>query len=163
MWKELGGFNESLLTNEDYDFNYRWRSGQQVILDRSGHCDYFARTSLKDLAAQYFRYGHWKAQMVKLHPRSIRLRHSIAPAFVVSLVALALAGLVWQAAWWLLLVELSVYLLLALGGGWQAARRLGGDLAPALVMPLVFATIHLTWGSSFLISLVSLGSHAKAR
>jgi len=23
LWKELGGFNESLLTNEDYDFNYR--------------------------------------------------------------------------------------------------------------------------------------------
>ncbi|MGH9966487.1 MAG: glycosyltransferase family 2 protein [Pyrinomonadaceae bacterium] len=164
LWKQLGGFNESLLTNEDYDFNYRVRRhGQQVILDRSGHCDYFARTTLRDLAAQYFRYGHWKAQMVKLLPRSIRVRHWIAPAFVVSLVVLTLAGLVWQVAWWLLLVELSFYLLLALGAGWQAARRLGGDLALTLVMPVVFATIHLTWGISFLISLVSVGSQAKAR
>ncbi len=156
LWQELGGFNESLLTNEDYDFNYRVRRcGQQVILDRSGHCDYFARTTLRELAAQYFRYGHWKAQMVKLHPRSIRMRHSIAPAFVASLVVLALAGLVWQVARWLLLVELSVYLLLALGAGWQAARKTG-DLGMTLLMPVVFATIHLTWGVSFIRGLFGL-------
>ncbi|MGH9880369.1 MAG: glycosyltransferase family 2 protein, partial [Pyrinomonadaceae bacterium] len=76
LWTELGGFNETLLTNEDYDFNYRVRrAGQQVILDRSGHCDYFARTTFKALAAQYLRYGGWKAEMVRLQPRSIKLRH----------------------------------------------------------------------------------------
>ncbi len=46
LWKELGGYNESLHTNEDYDFNYRVRrSGRPVILDRGGHCDYFARST----------------------------------------------------------------------------------------------------------------------
>ena len=66
LWEGLGGFNEDLLTNEDYDFNYRVRlSGRQVILDRTGHCDYFARTTLQGLAAQYARYGYWKAQMLE--------------------------------------------------------------------------------------------------
>src|SRR6185436_10543448 len=89
LGKELGGFNEGLLTNEDYDFNYRVRqSGREVILDRSGHCDYFARSSLKGLASQYRRYGGWKARMLRLHPRSMKLRHFVAPAFVFSLFAL---------------------------------------------------------------------------
>ncbi|MGH9958146.1 MAG: glycosyltransferase family 2 protein, partial [Pyrinomonadaceae bacterium] len=80
VWKELGGYNESLHTNEDYDFNYRVRqSGRQVILDRAGHCDYFARTTIRKLGAQYWRYGGWKAQMVRLHPRSIKVRHLVAP------------------------------------------------------------------------------------
>lgn len=158
LWSELGGYDETLLTNEDYDFNYRVRlAGQQVILDRSEHCDYFARTTLKALAAQYLRYGGWKAEMIRLHPRSIKLRHLVAPAFVSSLLLLSLAGLVWQVAWWLLLVEVSVYLVLALGAGWQAAKRAGVGLVVTLPMPLVFATIHLTWGSSFLIRLLGLG------
>jgi len=164
LWKELGGFNETLLTNEDYDFNYRVRrGGKKVILDRSGYCDYFARKTLRDLAAQYFRYGQWKAQMVKLYPRSIKLRHLVAPVFVFSLLALAALGFAWRVAWWTLLVEAVVYLLFALGAGWLAARKTGGDLGMTLLMPVVFATIHLTWGSSFLIRLVSVGSHAKAR
>ncbi len=163
LWSELKGFNQSLLTNEDYDFNYRVRlAGKDVILDRSGYCDYFARTTLAELAGQYSRYGGWKAQMVKLHPRSIKLRHLVAPVFVFSLLALAGLGFAWRVAWWMLLGEVAIYLLFALVAGWQAARKTGGNLAMTLLMPVVFATIHLTWGSSFLARLISAGSHAKA-
>ena len=155
-WSELGGYNESLHTNEDYDFNYRVRrSGRPVILDRGGHCDYFARTTLKALATQYMRYGGWKAEMVRLHPRSIKLRHLVAPLFVLSILFLGILGFIWKPAWWLLLIELLTYLLCAMLAGWQAAKRSDNDLAMALVMPLIFATIHLTWGSSFLIRLLS--------
>ena len=151
VWKELGGFNEGLLTNEDYDFNYRVRqSGRQVILDRAGHCDYFARTTLRGLASQYLRYGGWKAEMIRLQPRSIKLRHLVAPAFVFSIVELGVSGILWKPAWWLLLIEVAAYLICSLGAGWPAAKRSGDGLAAILVMPLIFATIHLTWGSSFL-------------
>ena len=156
IWKELGGYNESLHTNEDYDFNYRVRrSGRPVILDRGGHCDYFARSTLKALASQYVRYGGWKAEMIRLHPRSIKLRHLVAPLFVASLPALGIAGIFWTPAWWLLLVEIVAYLLCAFVAGLQAAKKSKGGLLMALAMPLVFATIHLSWGSSFLIRLIS--------
>ena len=155
LWTDLGGFNELLLTNEDYDFNYRARqAGQQVILDRSGHCDYFARTTLKELAAQYLRYGHWKAQMIKLHPRSIKSRHLVAPAFVCSLILLAVAGLWWHIAWWLLVLEFLVYFLLAVIFGARVAQKANGGFGMLLLMPVVFLTIHLSWGSSFLTGLV---------
>jgi hypothetical protein len=153
LWVSLRGFDESLLTNEDYDFNYRVRlAGRSVLLDRSGHCDYFARATLKALASQYLRYGGWKAEMVWRQPRSIKLRHLVAPVFIVSLLALGILGLVWQAAWWLLLSELWVYFLLALFAGWQSANRAKSGFAMILLMPLVFATIHFAWGGGFLIS-----------
>lgn len=158
LWSEVGGYDETLLTNEDYDFNYRARlSGQKVILDRSEHCDYFARASLRSLAAQYFRYGGWKAEMIRLHPRSIKLRHLVAPTFVSSLLVLAIAGLAWPIAWWLLLLELGIYFSLALLVGSVAAIRAGLGLKEALAMPPVFATIHLTWGVSFLIRMFASG------
>ena len=155
LWTDLGGFNESLLTNEDYDFNYRVRqSGQQVILDRSGHCDYFARATLKGLVTQYLRYGRWKAAMIKLHPRSIKLRHLVAPAFVCSLIFLGGLGLWWHLAWWLLAFELLGYFLLAAVFSARVAQRASGGLAMWLLLPVVFLAIHLSWGSSFLTGLV---------
>lgn len=155
LWEQLGGYNEELLTNEDYDFNYRARkSGQPVILDRSGHCDYFARTTLRDLATQYIRYGGWKARMVKLHPRSLKLRHLVAPLFVVSIVLLGLLGSLWFPFWALLGFEIAFYVVCALSFGFAITRRGGGGIGLWLLMPLVFATIHLAWGSSFLLGLI---------
>jgi len=155
LWKELGGFNESLLTNEDYDFNYRVRaSGRTVLLDRSGHCDYFARTGLGELATQYRRYGGWKARMVRLHPGSIKVRHLVAPVFVLSLVALIVLSLFWHPVAILLALEVGLYLLLAFVFGWQIMKQQGSVPALLLVLPLVFMTIHLSWGISFLLGLV---------
>jgi glycosyltransferase involved in cell wall biosynthesis len=151
LWAKLGGFNEELLTNEDYDFNYRVRlQGESVILDRSGHCDYFARASFRGLAAQYRRYGTWKARMVRKHPRSIKLRHLVAPAFVLSFIVLGIGGIVWRPLWLLLALEVMLYLLLA--GFFAATARTvgGGGLKYRLLLPVVFLTIHLNWGAAFL-------------
>ena len=156
LWSDLGGFNETLLTNEDYDFNYRVReSGRKVILDRTGHCDYFARSTIRGLAEQYRRYGAWKAEMIRLHPGSIRMRHLVAPVFVLSLLLLAAAGMVWHAAWWVLFAEVIVYLIASLAAGLHSTTRAKASPLMILLMPPVFATIHLTWGSSFLFRMLS--------
>jgi succinoglycan biosynthesis protein ExoA len=161
LWNELGGFNETLLTNEDYDFNYRVRRlGWQVILDRSGHCDYFARPTLRQLVQQYHRYGHWKAQMVKLHPASIKWRHLVAPAFVASIVFLALAGIFVRTAWLLLGLELLLYFLLAVYFGFKVSRRQSEGLRLTFLMPIVFLTIHTSWGSSFILGLMKRAPRA---
>lgn len=155
LWTELGGFDEELLANEDYEFNYRIRlSGKIVLLDRSEHCDYFARTTLPDLFRQYWRYGTWKARMIRRHPRSIKLRHMIAPLFVISLATLLVGGFWLRPAWWLLGVEVAAYLLLALLFAAQLARKSGAGLRVLLLLPLIFSTIHLTWGSSFLVGTI---------
>jgi succinoglycan biosynthesis protein ExoA len=154
LWRDAGGFNEELLANEDYDFHYRVRQkGGRILLDASGHSTYFARGSLKELAAQYFRYGRWKAQMIKLHPSSIRLRQTVAPLFVASLVFLGALSLWWSPALWPLLAIILAYTLLASAFAARLAVR-GGDFKLAFVIPLAFFVIHTFWGGGFLLGLM---------
>jgi succinoglycan biosynthesis protein ExoA len=153
LWRELGGYNEGLLTNEDYDFNYRARRlGGQILLDDSGHCDYFARTTLRGLAAQYSRYGAWKAQMLKLHPRSVRWRHLVAPAFFLSLVLLPPLGLLWPPALAACALMLVAYFTLSLVSAFRVSRKEADyRLVPRLC--LAFFVIHVMWGGSFVLGL----------
>jgi succinoglycan biosynthesis protein ExoA len=153
LWREAGGFNENLLSNEDYDFHYRVRQmGGRVLLDASGHSTYFARGTFRELAAQYFRYGKWKAQMIKLHPASLRLRQVVAPLFVAALVFFAVLSIWWSPALWPLLAITAAYALLASAFALQLSAR-GGDFKLAFVIPLVFFVIHTVWGSGFLLGL----------
>jgi glycosyltransferase involved in cell wall biosynthesis len=160
LWQKLGGYDESLLTNEDYDFNYRARSqGDRVILDRSEHCNYFARESISKLSAQYRRYGKWKARMIRLHPRSIRIRHLVAPCFVASIILLAALGLWKTEAWFVFAAELIVYLALATVFAVQATNKARETTSVLFVLPMIFLVIHLSWGASFLLGL--FGAHAR--
>jgi succinoglycan biosynthesis protein ExoA len=155
LWRELGGFNEELLTNEDYDFNYRVRqSGREVILDRGGHCDYFARTTLSGLSAQYRRYGGWKARMVMLHPSSVKLRHLVAPCFVLSLPLLLVLGVFWIPAFVVFALEIGLYLLFSFFFSYQIVQSQLESRSLFFVLPLVFLTIHVSWGASFLVALI---------
>jgi len=149
-WRELGGFDEQLLTNEDYDFNYRVRArGDRVVLDGSAHCDYFARATFAMLGAQYSRYGVWKARMIRRRPRSTRLRQLVAPVLVVSIVLLMALGF-WRPAFWALLAtELAVYLVAAFAFALAVTRKQHAGLSLAPAVALAFFTIHFSWGSSF--------------
>ena len=153
LWEGLGGFNEALLANEDYDFNYRTRKGGgKVLLDNEAHSDYFARSSLGELSKQYYRYGLWKARMLKLHPTSIKLRQLIPPLFVISLPVLAVLSLVFPVVGWLLLAMLSFYLVVIVSGSLQSASR-AHDIKLALYLPAIFAVIHFCWGTGFVVGL----------
>jgi GT2 family glycosyltransferase len=150
----LGGFNEKLLTNEDYDFNYRARQrGDRVVLDRSEHCDYFARATLRSLASQYRRYGFWKAQMLKQQPRSLKLRHAAAPAFVLSIVFLAALGFFSSIALYALAFLLASHALVGFGFAFTS-EKYGREARMIALLPLIFFTIHISWGTSFLVGLV---------
>lgn len=155
LWQQLGGYDENLLTNEDYDFNYRARlHGHRVILDRTEHCNYFARESLSKLSAQYRRYGKWKARMIRLHPRSVRIRHLVAPCFVASLIFLAALGLWKREIWFVLAAEVVVYFALAGLFARHAVKAAKENTRVLFVLPIVFLVTHVSWGASFLLGLV---------
>ncbi len=149
----IGGFDESLLSNEDYEFNVRVRkSGGKIWLDPEIKATYIARPTLKALAAQYWRYGYWKLRMLSRYPETIRWRQ-LSGLFVLSWIGLGLLGiwLIW--ARWLLLIEAVIYLSALLFAGTKAA--LDHNKAYLLLgLPLSISIMHFSWGSGFLVSLI---------
>ena len=151
----IGMFDETLLTNEDYEFNARvMQSGGKVWLDPRIRSEYFARSSLKTLARQYWRYGYWKRQMLRRYPETLRWRQALPPVFVAGLIVLGLASPFFWLARWTLLSVIGLYGFVLLAAGIQLAAK-KKDLAMIAGVPLAIATMHFAWGTGFLWSLVS--------
>lgn len=92
LWEKMGGFDESLLSNEDYEFFWRIRSaGGNIFFHPSIRSTYFSRSSHRALIHQYFRYGWWKTQMFRKHPASVRARQ-LLPIVVCGLLGIAVVS-----------------------------------------------------------------------
>jgi succinoglycan biosynthesis protein ExoA len=169
----VGGFDESLARNQDYEMNHRLReAGFRVYFDPALRVRYRPRGSLKELWQQYFDYGAWKRLVLRMHPGSLQVRQLAPPALAVGLV-LALLGSLLLRSPLPLLGLLVVYLVALTAGAASAAReevevpdeagspdRPGWSAVPLVVLAL--ATMHLAWGAGFLIGRRSPGGdHAE--
>lgn len=152
---EIGKFDESLLTNEDYEFNTRIRqAGGQLWLDPQIRSIYFARSTLGALARQYWRYGFWKWRMLRRYPQTLRWRQALPPLFVLGLLGGVFLALIFPILWYLVGVVIAVYLLVLLLAGLQSALRRGQAFL-IFGLPLAIPVMHLAWGSGFLWSMVT--------
>ncbi len=145
--RELGGWNEDQLVNEDFEFDYRLRcSGRELLFDPDIRIDWECRQSVGALLRQYRRYGAGKVQTLVRHPESAGLRHFAAPALVAGLVA-ALPALTHRRTRPFGLAVLAGY------GGLVAAgtRDVIGSLDPEdrRWVPVAFMALHLGWGLGF--------------
>ena len=151
LLERIGLFDETLLTNEDYEFNVRIRqSGGRIWFDPEIVSVYYSRTSFSDLARQYWRYGYWKFRMLRRYPGTLRWRQGLPPLFVLSLIVLVLLS--WtQPAAWLLAVEVTGYTFVLLLAGLHASWQ-HGSLPYIVGVPVAIAIMHSAWGAGFLAS-----------
>lgn len=157
LLERIGTFDETLLTNEDYEFNARIRkAGGRIWLDPSIRSVYFARSTLKELARQYWRYGYWKWRMLRRYPQTLRWRQALPPLFVLSLLALAGLSLFLPWARILLAALLLAYFSVMFAAGAHAAVR---QKTPSLLLglPMTVPVMHLSWGGGFLWSILKSG------
>jgi glycosyltransferase involved in cell wall biosynthesis len=152
--EKIGFFDESLLTNEDYEFNVRVRrSGGKIWLDPSIRSVYFARATLLELIRQYWRYGFWKWRMLRRYPDTLRWRQALPPLFVVSLMVLIVLSIFLPPTRILLAGELLLYLsIMILAGLYAALRQHKAYLI--LGLPLAIPAMHIAWGSGFFWSML---------
>lgn len=108
----LGGFDESLVRNQDDELNLRIvRGGGRVWQSAAIRSWYTPRASFAALFRQFYQYGYWKVAVIRKHRLPASPRH-LAPFGLAALLALlAAAGLAWPAAW-----GLGAALLLLYGG-----------------------------------------------
>ncbi len=151
-WREallrLGGFDERLVRNQDYELNWRLRAaGGRILYDPAIYSIYHVKRDWRGLWRQYYQYGMWKARVIRMHPHSWRWRHLVAPAFVGGMIGSAVLAIVLRPARWLLAAGLLSYALAALIMAALTAARRGWRHLPRL--PLIFAVLHISWGLGF--------------
>ncbi len=155
LFDRIGLFDESLLTNEDYELNTRIRQNGGIIwFDPEIRCQYYSRPSLLELSKQYWRYGFWKAKMVKRYPLSIKPRQFLPPAFVSGLLLLLIGGLFSPLLLYGLLFVFLGYLGIIMLASIPGARD-NNDPSLLVSMPLAIMTMHLTWGTGFIAGLIT--------
>jgi succinoglycan biosynthesis protein ExoA len=153
IFERIGLFDEDVGCSDDDELNYRLLDhGGRILLSPPLRVTYYPRDNVKALVRQYFRYGFWKVRVMQKHPRQMRLSHFVPPAFAAALLGSAL----WSAWSGLGLAAFGVV------AGAYLAANLGATLAAGLrdgwkharFLPLIYASLHLSYGFGFLAGLV---------
>lgn len=139
----VGWFDETLVRNQDYELNIRLRAaGGTIWFDPELRVSYRPRGSLRALARQYYEYGWWKAEVLRRHPESLRLRQAIPALAPVALGAGVVGGVV-RRRWW------------AVPGAYLAAVGAAAVSTPVhggrrMDLAAIFPTMQLSWGVGFI-------------
>ena len=141
-----GGFDERYIRAQDWELNHRMRAqGGLIWFDPRLVVTYRPRKSLTKLAKQYFQYGRWRRVISRQHPKTTNFRYLAPPvALVINLLSVLFGVLVTEAFF----LPVLIYMTLLIIGG----AIIGQKFADKLLMPIVFATMHLSWGTGFITS-----------
>jgi glycosyltransferase involved in cell wall biosynthesis len=157
----IGFYDETLLSNEDYEFNSRiLQSGGRIWLDPEIRSQYFARSSLLELSKQYLRYGYWKWKMLRRFPKTLRWRQALPPLFVISLILATLAALIYHPFWIFPASELFIYFLILMLVSLHTAYAKKNWKLFFGIPPAIF-TMHFSWGLGLLWSIINGNSSRK--
>jgi succinoglycan biosynthesis protein ExoA len=144
--RELGGWDERLVTNQDFEFDHRLRqSGAALLFDPQLRIDWLSKQTVRDFYRQYRRYGRGKVDVLRLHPSSLRARHLLPPALVPYLVLAALVGLRRPR---LAATMVAPYAAAVTVASVQTGRTLTAARDRAF-LPGAFLAMHVGWGVGF--------------
>jgi glucose-1-phosphate thymidylyltransferase len=150
--ERAGPFDEELVRNQDDEYNYRLREiGAKILLASDVHCRYYSRSSLSSLWRQYFQYGYWKVRVMQKHPGEMRLRQFIPPLFVMVLITSLLMMPFVDGSGSIFGLAVASYLVGNVGASLLAASKTTGQ--SLTLLPIVFATLHISYGLGFLVGL----------
>jgi glycosyltransferase involved in cell wall biosynthesis len=150
----VGFYDETLLTNEDYEFNSRiLQSDGRIWLDPKIRSQYFARSTLTELSRQYWRYGYWKWKMLRRYPKTLRWRQALPPLFVLSLLLTTVAAFFYHQLWIIPVSELIIYYLILMVVSFQTSIQ-NKNWKIFFGIPPAITAMHFSWGLGLLWSII---------
>lgn len=149
IFDRIGAFDESLVRNQDDEFNLRLtRSGGKIWQSPRIQSWYKPRASFGWLFRQYAQYGYWKVRVIQKHKIPASLRHLVPGGFVFLIIGLPLLSLIWNPAIWIWALLLALYGITGIAISIAVAFRNGWRLLP--ILPFTFACFHFGYGLGFL-------------
>jgi succinoglycan biosynthesis protein ExoA len=147
----VGGYDDAFSRAQDWEMNYRLRrDGGLIWFTPRLRVSYRPRGSLRALAEQYFNYGRWRAEVMRQYPDTVNLRYLAPPTALVAVTlgtVLGLVGLAVHPLLWGWLLPLG-YLAAVVAG--SVATSGGLPWRAAVWLPVIYPTMHGSWGSGFL-------------
>ena len=146
-----GPYDETLVRNQDDEYNYRLRKlGARLLLASDVKSDYYSRSSLRSLWRQYYQYGFFKVRVMQKHTMQMQIRQFVPPAFVIFLASglFGVASVTYGRLW---AIGVGVYVVAAIAAGIATARRTGWR--QAWLLPVAFAILHVGYGLGFIAGL----------
>jgi glycosyltransferase involved in cell wall biosynthesis len=155
VFDKIGLYDEMAHYSEDDELNYRLiKSGGKIFLSPQIKSQYYPRSSLSALWKQYLNYGWGKVRTIKKHGRPASWRHLVPPVFVISVIGSLLLFAVNPAFGWLTIGICGSYLISAIFVSAKICFRESWKFFP--VLPIIFATLHLSYGIGFLTGIVQV-------
>lgn len=155
VFEKWGGYDERLTRNQDNEMNYRIRkNGGKIYLSSDIKLSYYCRDSIKGISDMAVKNGMWNVITMKLCPGSMGVRHFIPLAFLISLIILPIAGIIFHPIWWLFALEMALYF--ALDCLFSAKQASG--IKEFFLLVLLFPIFHITYGAGSLKGILKLFS-----
>lgn len=152
LFDEVGYFDEDLFISEDAELNWRIRqAGYEIFYSPKIVSYYYPRKTMGKLINQLFRYGILRVNVIKKHFNAVKLLHLIPPAFALTTMGLLIVGIFKQVLLIPLAVIWGLYFLLAFFSSAQISSEKG--FRYFVILPILFAVIHLSWGIGFLVGI----------
>ena len=153
VFKKYGGYDERLVRNQDNEMNFRIRkNGGKIYLSDEIHLSYYCRDSIKGIAQMARKNGMWNVITMKLCPGSMGLRHFIPLTFVLSVVLLAILGILHPIFWLGLSIELFLYLIMDIFFSVKQAF----NVKEAFALVLIFPVFHISYGMGSVKGIIKL-------
>ena len=153
IFDKIGLFDEELVRNQDDEFNGRIiGNGGIILLLPQVVIDYFARDSVRKTAKMFYQYGLFKPLVNKKLGKPTTLRQFFPPLFFAGVIAGGLLSLLFPIIRWIYFAVLILYILAGIYFGLKLPCR----WPDILWMPIVFATIHLSYGCGYWVGFFKL-------
>lgn len=147
VFEKIGYFDESLVRNQDDEFNYRVIiNGFKIWLSHDIKCVYYVRASFPKLLQQYKQYGYWKVFVNKKHKAVTTVRQLIPFIWVTYLIFAWIPALAYYPWIFLYLSGILLYLCVSLYAAWKLTKN------PSTFLRVLraFYTLHLGYGWGYL-------------
>lgn len=152
---DYGGWDEDWTVNEDVVLAARMRrDGRRIVSVPELAAAYAPRDNMAQLAHQYWRYGRYRVKTSRRYPECLRPSHLLAPGLVI---LIALAGARSRREATVARGALTGYALALVSASARVGAKQGARLPDIAWTPLVLGTMHVAWGSGFLIGCVASG------
>ena len=145
VFDKVGLFNENLVRNQDIEFNLRLKkAGGKILLAPEIVSYYYARSTIKGLFEQNFKNGFWVLYSTRYAKIPFSLRHLIPFFFVLSLLGSIFLACCIESFIYLFFFVMGIYLAATVYYSFKIFLKEG--LKHFFILPVVFATLHLSYG-----------------